>query len=483
MDFRTAFHAFRKEWRLDRNLSGIVSRIILLMLVMQIVASNVEAQVSVTAIWKDGQSLPTTKEVICRHDNLKEEGIYKGMTLKPFDQLTSPSGLVYIELTAPNGSIFKGAGTLAIMLLPSQGKDILINVFSGYGEMQSSTGGVMTSGEVSIVVVKTEYSVRVRHTEAGPVREFLTLEGEVGIETYGPSRTVEGFPNEPPLTFTPIEKKSIRTGEKFVLANDGSITTTKINAEDIAQSATVYARLDTAKAALKKEINQAETFQNLFKRYTSVFEDPTNGDKRFELAVDQVNLEVSDDAIYQLKKAEQFTPEPNKTKRAVIAVTKAVAFKQAGNPQAAQTEMQKARALDPSVFQEGNLRTYRFNEKAREQVLKFQFIAIPPGQDPGTGRAWPLPSKMTSSQQRVFTLIAQGNFPAAYQASEALVQPLPRLTSIDAYGFAIIFYERKDPVTANHFAAIALKLSLSDRLLPNEAHDAAQRILQLTKQQ
>lgn len=331
MNFNRLCYSLMRKGVLFNAHSRVLACGIILIASIVCVAVDADAQVRVTAIWKDGQSLKKTEDVRCRHDNWVEEGIRVDMVLKPFDQLTSPSGLVYIELTAPKGSVFKGSDKLALMLLPTEKEDVVINVFSGNGEMQSAGGGVMTSGEVGLVVVKTEYSVRVRHTEAGPIREFLTFDGEVEI-------------SPPTLPRAARLKQTLTAGDKMVFEKNG-VGTAKIGPEDLTKSAVVYARLDTAKAEYRKAIDREETYQTLLTRYVAVLAEPKKFENRFQLAVAQVNFEVNDAAVYQLKKAEQLTPADDIKTHARIALTKAIAFFQAGNPGAAQTEVQKARAL------------------------------------------------------------------------------------------------------------------------------------------
>lgn len=475
MDFNgPCYVSTRKRVWLSTPPGALVCRIILLIASLLCVVAQAPAQVRVNAIWKDGQSLKKTEDVRCRHDNWVEEGIRVDMVLKPFDQLTSPSGLVYIELTAPNGSVFKGSDKFSIMLLPPQDKDVVINVFSGNGDMQSAGGGVMTSGEVGLVVVKTEYSIRVRHTEAGPVREFLTFEGEVQIDppVLTPARNEN-------LAFFEAFRQTLTTGNKLVLEKNVVTATGKIQPEDITKSATVYARLDAAKAARQRNVNPKETFETLVRRYTAVFEDPKNAEKRIALAIDQVNLEVNDDAVYQLRKAERLTPVEQKKTHALIAVAKAIAFSQAGNPLAAQIEVRKARDLDPSILEGPSLSAFRISDPTR-QLFQFKPTPVLPGVDPVTLRAWPLPGKMSSDQAEIFRLITEGKFAAASQLSGVTSVDKPP-SSVDAYASAIIYYALQDTQNARQAAANALKLSLTDKLLSKEAQDAAQRILRLAR--
>lgn len=481
MSFKRAFYLLvRRKFDLKASLYIVFSRGILVLVAMQFAVSYSVAQVRVTAIWKDGQSLEKTEDVRCRRDNLSDEGIYVKMVLKPFDELTSPSGLVWLELDGPNGSIFRGSDKFKIIVFPSSKADMVLNVLSGNGEMASAAGAVMTSGDVSIVVVKTEYAVRVRHTKDGPVREFLTFEGEVVVDTKRFGEPI--FAGRKRLRPSPFGT-TIPTGKKILLDNatlNPEVTT--INSEDIAKSASVYAHLDTAKA-MKRNVDPEATYAGLLSRYKAIFQNPTNADNRLQLAIDQVNLEVNQGALYQLKKAEQFTPTSQRKSRAVIAVTKAVAFAQSGNRLAAETEIQKARTLDSSVLEEGNLRTYRLNEKARQEVLQFKPVAILPGQDPFTLRAWPIPGNLTFQQQQVFKFIHEGNFAAASRLLKSPTRIVRSQTSIDAYATAIIYYELKEPSKANNAAGLTLKKAITDNLLPKDVQDATTRILLLTRQQ
>lgn len=488
MKFKRAFDVCAgREFRLEPPFCLVTRRVVLLLLAILCLASTtdrVSAQVRVTAMWKDNQALKSTEEVKCIHyADWKEENVYVDMVLQPWDELSCPSGLVTIELTAPNGSRFNGSENFRIILQPPRDKDLVIKVSSGNGDLQASAGGEMSAGEVGIVVIKTEYAVRVRRTKEGPVQEFIVFEGAVEVISPTPQ-----FIFRRPRRYTArLGGTSVSAGQKVVLDSSAFPfpAIKKIDGEDIAKSASVYAKIDTAKAMMRKKVDPYETYANLAGRYTAVFSDPTNANKRIQLAVDQVNLDVNRDAFYQLQKAEQFTPPEQNRTRATIAVTRGAAFAQTGDTEAAKKEIQKARVLDASILEEENLRTFRFNEKTRTEILQYKLIAVVPSKGGATRRsAWPIPRNLSSQQQQIFKMISVGRFEEARKAVlGSSNRPDGSTSSIDAYANAIIFYELKDTKNANDAAGFALKQSSVDKLLPKDAYAAAQKILEVTRWQ
>lgn len=484
--------SLRREIRLGRGFL-VISRLAVFLTVAIPFASTANeavAQVRVTAMWRDNSAVKEgvrADEVTCKHDDWSEEKVYVGMVLNHWDEISCPSASIIIELTAPNKSLFKASDQFSFLLKPSGAKDIIIKVNKGAGEMQSSGGGEV-SGEAGIVVIKTEYSVRVRRTPQGLQEDYIVFEGDVGVTPA--ARFSAGFSEA---------TMRVATGQKLRVVEGGlRRRVTKLTAEDISKSASVYARIDTAKALMKNNVDPKETYANLLGRYEAVFREPTNANNRIQLAVDQVNLDVSEDALYQLQKAEQFTPPDQNATRAVIAVAKVAAFTQTGNQEAAQQEIQKARTFDASAFDETKLRLYRFNDKTRNQLLQHKSAPVPERDGPtgedfrreilrsDGGGAWPIPLRLTAFQRKMFDLINARRFNEALHLMAetgpvTLESGKGEGTSIDAYIEAIVSYELKNPGAASTSAAVAMKKSGEDKLLSRAVYAAAQEIFKATR--
>lgn len=446
-------------------------------------ANEVLAQVKVTAMWKDNSVVKEgvrVDEVSCKHELKPEEKVYVGMVLNDWDEIGTQSTSIIIELTAPNGSKFKASDRFSFLLKPPGEKGFIIKVTRGAGEMQSS-GGAEASGEAGIVVIKTEYSVRVRRTPEGLQEEYIVFEGEVGVTPE--TRFLAGFSEA---------TMNVATGEKLQVVEGGPRgRVRRVTAQDISKSASVYARIDTAKALMRSNVDPKETYATLLGRYEAVFREPTNANNRIQLAVDQVNLDVSKDALYQLQKAEQFTPHDQNATRAVIAVAKVAVFTQTGDQEAAKKEIQKARTLDASAFGENELRRYRFNDKTRNQLLQYKSAPViggggPTGDDLKNGGmslrgGWPMPPGLTEYQRRIFDLIRTRRPAEAFKELEKRALPIDSGTSIDAYLVAIVEYELNNPGSANLSAYFAMKKSGADKLLSGAVYAAAQEIFKATR--
>lgn len=473
MIFSTCLRTTLKQRSNLRLSAAKTVRLVLAILCFVTMAESVSAQVQVTAIWINGTALrdyEKANEVDCTHDDWSQEKVYVGMHLKPWDTISSPKGTAYIELKAKNGDMLKLWSDFSFLINPAD-PHFIIEGSKGNGECQCP-GGSKTYGEAAIVVIGTEYSVSFQRTPRGLREEYTVLEGEIEVRA-----------DDPEPQASPSQKTArVASGQKVLVSGRRLPSRLlRATAEDISQSASVYAAINTAKAAMKNQIDSKEVYLNFRKRYEAVFTDPKNADNRIQLAVDQVNLDVSDDAIYQAQKAEKFVPAQQNTTRSLIAVTKAVAYEQKGDKELAGKEIEKAQALNPSILEEDNLRLYRFNDKTRTQIrqVKFRPISEDRGADPAGG-AWPMPAKLTSLQKQMFDLINARRFKEASSViSERFVGGDD--TAIMAYLLAIVSYELKDPAVAYTAAQMAMDKSRKDQSLSKDVYAAAQKIYDATR--
>jgi Flp pilus assembly protein TadD len=74
---------------------------------------------------------------------------------------------------------------------------------------------------------------------------------------------------------------------------------------------------------------------------------PADADARTELAVQQVNVNLSDQALYQLRRAR--VPAADTRQAATVEFTRAVALSQLGRQEEAGRSLATAERLDPQV--------------------------------------------------------------------------------------------------------------------------------------
>ena len=449
------------------------------------------AQVQVTALTQGTIGLKQTDQIGLKRwgDSKVTNDVFEGMYLQSYDQLVCESGSVTMELTSSTNSKFIASGNFDIIVLEeSDAEGFVVDLRNGGGNIQSSNPTSVPSGQVNMGSPLTEYAVRVYRTDKGPVVEYIVFEGDVTITPRASRLRPISQPSPLPAP-SPMQTK-LKTGEKLVFEANSvkPLLKTRVAKEDIEASAKVYAKVETTKARNPETAGDTEqVYADFVKRYSAVFSEPNNPDHRVNLAIAQVNTKNSSDALYQLNKAEGVSGSSNKTSRALLALTKGAALVQEKRPEDAKVQFQRAREFDEKVLDDTTMRNYGFNQATRDNIKLLRLrpdteIGVTTPDSPGQ---WPIPERATLMQQKVFELIQQQR---TQEAAEAMgLGPkqdlLKAANSIDAYLQAIIFFELKDPKSANAAAAAALSMTRRDRLLSKPADLASRKILRTTTQQ
>ncbi len=325
--------------------------IVLTLLFIHLLSTNIGAEVTISAIVEDStiRTLPDTGDVRCiRYAEFKQEEVYVDMTLKDYDELVSLSGGITVELRGPHNSRLTFSGRFRVLVMPLDGQDCAINVLSGDADVLTDQRTTISSAGTILSSKGTQYGIRVSRTKEGPTQELFVYDDEVKVQS-------------------PTFKGILTPGQKLIISRAEPSQLTNIEWKDIQQTANVYARMDASKAQIVTgtQMSPKEVYLKLQTLYTKILTDPENAESRLELAIQQVNYSLATDAIYHLSRAERFAE--NVEQQAMIALTKGVAYSQIGRSREDE-QFQRAREIDPGVFDKENLGIYQMDESLIEQL-------------------------------------------------------------------------------------------------------------------
>jgi tetratricopeptide (TPR) repeat protein len=405
------------------------------LLAMHFLSMNTSAQVTVGSVTPN-----SGHDVLCtRWSDGTEEQVYEGMEVRANDLVVCRSGNAILQLNSGPDTIFTASGPFRFALLEPKGMAMRVWVFTGNGDMQSNYPTCLISGETRMGPQCTEYSIRLRRTSEGPTREYLVYEGEVNVSSPG------------------LDKR-ISTGQKLSVNPRGAPVARQIDFEDIDRIVNVYSQVDVSKAERSGTVgfDRDRLYERYRSLYTSVFQDPKNPLKRADLAVEQVNSGSSSSAIYQLSKAEEFTPGSDPKLLVRVAVLKGLALKNTGNPEEANKEFRKATRIDPDALTERKLRDYKLNTVAIEGLRVLGSLVGPP----------------RNEQDRLMKLIDNKQFEEAIAGFSKRLNAKD-VDSRDYYGLALAYSYGIDVKSAIGHAKTALDWNRKDgQLSPDEVKTA-----------
>ena len=161
-----------------------------------------------------------------------------------------------------------------------------IDLQAGDADVLDEENTEVTIGGVEMKAVGTQFAARVWRGEGGAERRIVVFDGEVEVQGLGESvRLHRGTM----LTF-----KSSLAGRQPVAAPSA----------EVERSARIYSRVDLATAQKAGTVENPELLQaTLQRQYYEVLAEPENEAKRVELARTQIEYQVSDRAVYNLKRA------------------------------------------------------------------------------------------------------------------------------------------------------------------------------------
>lgn len=433
-----------------------------------------ECQIKVTLLMKGKTPLKSSSEIKVSQFGLwTPTDVQVGMVLNPGDLMECANGGLTMEIRIGK-TLAKLTERFRFAVLPPSGNAIGLNLLSGTANIQTSTNTWVSAGTSIMGSRGTEYEVRAFSSKLQtPVQECIVFEGRVDFKSQAlPNDSLDGYQKEPFRTAPPAKPVSfiISSGEKIsVNKYPASPAPEKIDKEDIVSAAVLYATTDTGKAQMVGSVSDPiETQARLMERYETIFLDPQNPAKRIQLAVEQVNLKIGEEAFYQLDKAEQFTPAADANGQATIALTRGAALTQVGRPGEASREFQKAQKADPSVFNDGSLRKLGFNDASMTVITH----AI------GTGEG----VTETFDQYILFRLLNEGRFQEALNGFQGRIKR-GQSDSRDYYGMSEAYFSLESKSAAAASARTALDLSAQDKRLSQNDYKRAEYIIKQTGNQ
>lgn len=369
------------------NAIGLLKRPIGLVLFgvwLQLFCTSAIGQIKVTSLVKDKHSLITASEVIYTPYKTQdpEHGLKRKQLLAEGDELSCTSGNVTVELQSVDGNAtYDLSGQFRITVLNPR----RIYQWAGKANVRASVPTEALSGEVVMGSEGTDYAMKISRAGAGPVQECLVYEGRV--------RVVSSDPLRGPLNSLPGSR--LVTGEKWIIAEgelDRGPRIQRVTDADLKEGATVYAEADAGKATLRLLDGRTSAMEGLilasgpsfdeaydvfYKAHLAVLNEPTNSKTRLTLAIAELNFHLPNDAIYQTRKAEQFSLPADRSFRATIAMVSGAAFTQAGQKASAESEFNKAFGLDPAVFAEENLKRYGLANDVAATIITWSPQKVP----------------------------------------------------------------------------------------------------------
>jgi hypothetical protein len=230
------------------------------------------------------------------------------MELQPYDEIECFTGKAIVELKSGPENTLVASGQFRMAVRPPDGRAFSVVILIGDADMQSRYPSLMCTPEACMGPLRTEYSIRARRTGEGVLREYTVFDGEVRVGSAGTERT-------------------ILTGEKLVTKATEPPQQQKLQFEDFNRPAILYASTDLTKAISSgTEVDRSSLFENLRRLHTDVLIDPKNSTKRVNLALAQVGNGSSSSAVYQLTKAEEYSPGGDTKQLLIIAVINGAAL-------------------------------------------------------------------------------------------------------------------------------------------------------------
>ena len=227
--------------------------------------------------------------------SMVEKELKPDMNLLPGDLVyTSAEGTTLVLRCPPEGgNTFAVESPFRVQVSVPREASCRFDVGAGSMDVLAEEPTEVTSGGVNAGSVTTQYAVRAIASEAGVSQEVNVFDGEVFVLTEGGS---VGVRQGSSLTYEP------ELGETFVGANSD---------EDIRRSAAVYSAfdLDQAIRAGAEIGDPGELLVQLQGLHYEVLSEPDDEARRVELARVQLQYQATDQALYNLKRADVTTED------------------------------------------------------------------------------------------------------------------------------------------------------------------------------
>lgn len=318
----------------------MLSRMLLrcsLLLVLQYLPSSAQApgpcrnakQVCVSALQTDFQGSAPSTVYVTRFGTTGRDVARLGMPLAPGDLLESEGAGAAAELSCPRSASLNFFGAFRTVVVDPQDRDCAVNLLSGSLEVLTSDPTQAQAGDITMGSKHTRYGLHFVVRDGRPAAQAAVYDGEVEVVRAGRSQPL-------PLA----------AGLKLATAMAEPV---RMEADDFDRAATVWARLDLAKAQVAGTTieNPDATYYRLHATYVRVLANPVDADARINLAGQQVLLAIPRSALVELNRAETQKLAPPQA--ALLQFTKAAAFERLGDRQQAVQSYERAVHIDPEI--------------------------------------------------------------------------------------------------------------------------------------
>lgn len=290
----------------------------------------------VVSIVQGLEELDETREVtLVPLASFDEEPLTRCAELELGDELRCESGEVTVEVRCPGGSVMTLSERFRVALAPAEeDQDCKVDLKSGTAQAASTEPTGIESGPVGAGALRTQYEVRAERVRGSPRQTVTVFDGEVQVRARNLREVAQ----------VSAGRKILHQGMEWERA--------ELAVDDVRRAANVLARTATARA--KKSETAEDEPRAVYGRFVDLYQKtlirPDDPSARLDLATAQLRYELSDQALYQLRKAETAeTAEPDLAAR--VAITQSMAHAQLGQESEAETYKQKALRIDPRVLE------------------------------------------------------------------------------------------------------------------------------------
>jgi hypothetical protein len=405
--------------------------------------SNTFSQIEITALEKNFNAFTATNEIKCIRfaDFSEQPEVQVGMVLEVGDLLISEVDDVVMTINyKPDdpGMIF--SGRFRVVIAPASEQEVALNLLSGNVDVQTDTATSISAGETLLVSKRAQYAIRTYRLNNVPVQDVTVYEGEVSFKS---------------LDLT----QNLAAGKKVRTANSGTTRLLPIENDDLRATADLYSRASLGKALLAGEpLSELRiVYSNLTQHYYEVLRNPNDANARQELARQLLTIQVSDYALYQLTRAEKYSPSTDNEFKAQVLMAKGAAYSQLQMESKSKELYQKARSYDAQIIEKTDLAGYDVRYDPQREIVAQRDGVVQKEAEKAT----------PSRQKYLLSLLESRDFKTAIAGFEERVNGKQE-NSLDYYGLAFAYHNLQDRGQALQHAATALKHNETDRLLSND---------------
>lgn len=212
------------------------------------------------------------------------------------DLLKSVSGATDVELTCGESSLLRFSGGFRVVINPPGETDCAVNLLSGQLDVLTDAPTEVRAGGLVLGSEGTQYAITLERDANGPRESVVVFDGKLSLAgRTRDNRQIDG------------ESWQVETGQTWNWdgrqANWG-----QVKASDLARAAQVYARFDLAKSksirGTSPSIDPAVSRSQLEALHTKVLSQPADEGSRAALAKAQLELEIDQAAVYNLKRVQ-----------------------------------------------------------------------------------------------------------------------------------------------------------------------------------